>query len=167
MPLYVSPSLLCRGYEKIQRGYDWGFHTMALPYPDIPEVTEEQWRELGDTDPLESPPDEWTVLFGCRECGHVDTYAADDVALAPLERQQSARFHNETNCFSVELRCARIDCKAPAKLHVTLFAGESEKDLIRLLRSSHFDGLLPCGHQVLPIPELFYRDAHRVMSRLW
>lgn len=165
MPLYVSPSLTCRSFFDPTVEIHW----ISLPYPDIPHVTEEEWKSLGDTDedPLESPPDGWTIFFGCRECGHVDTYDFDSVGYGILERQQLAKFHNETNCFSVELQCALQSCKAPSKLHVTLFHNETERDLIRLLRSSFFHGLLPCGHQIMPIPEPFYRDAHRVMNRLW
>jgi hypothetical protein len=164
--LYARPCITCHGFMK--NPSHWCDHLSQLPYPDIPHVTEEEWSEALDIDPLELPTDEWTIFFGCRQCGYVDTYYGHSLAISSLERQQLAQFHNETNCFSVELQCARIDCKSPAKLHMTLFSGKSEKDLIRLLRLPDFCwGDLPCGHQIMPIPEPFYRNAHRVMNRLW
>ena len=165
MHLYVAPSLVCYSFR--HRGLDWSWHTIPLPYPDLPGITEDEWRNLGDKNPIVLPPDGWKVLFGCRECGHLDTYDADSVGENVLERQQSGRFHNETNCFSVKLRCARIDCKVPATLHVNLGDGETEKDLLRLLKANFFDGLLPCGHQIMSIPDRYYVDPHRILSRLW
>jgi hypothetical protein len=160
--LYISPSLLCRG---IFLGK--GFHTIPVPYPDIPEISEDQWKS-GEFDDLPlSPPDEWTALFGCRECGHLDTYGATHVALGILERSNRGRFHNETNCYVVRLQCAKVNCKAPATLYVNLKDGETGKDLLRLLKSSFFDGLLPCGHQIMPIPDRYYVDPHRILEKLW
>ena len=95
-----------------------------------------------------------------------DTYGTDLVSWRVFERNNRGRFHNETNCFSVKLQCARVDCKAPATLHVNLKDGEAEKDCLRLLKANFFDGLLPCGHQIMPIPDRYYVDPHRVMS-LW
>jgi hypothetical protein len=34
--------------------------------------------------------------------------------------------------------------------------GEAAKDLLRLLKANFFDGLLPCGHQLMPIPDRYY-----------
>jgi len=162
-PLYASPGLICHG---IYRGK--GFHSIPLPYPDIPEVgTEDQWSSEEYESQLVWPPDEWCVLFGCRECGHLDTYGARNVSEGNLGRTNRAKFHNETNCFSVRLQCAKVDCKVPATLYVNLKQGENEKDLLRLLKSSFFDGLLPCGHQIMPTPDRYYVDPHRILERLW
>lgn len=161
-PLYVSPGLICRG---IYLGKS--FHAIPLPYPDIPEVSEDQLNLAERESLLVSPPDEWCVLFGCRECGHVDTYYAYEVSEGDLERSNRARFHNETNCYSVQLQCAKADCKSPATLYVDLKQGENEKDLLRLLKSNFFEGSLPCGHPIMPIPDRYYVDPHRVINRLW
>ena len=158
-PLYISSSLLCRGRT--------GFHIIPVSYPETPEISEEQW-DSGEYEHLLSlPPAGWSVMFGCRECGHLGLYDSDSVGEGLLERSNRAKFHNETNCFAVRLRCARIDCKAPSTLYVNLKEGEAENDLLRLLRSGFFDGLLPCGHQIMPIPERYYVDPHRVIDRLW
>lgn len=140
---------------------------IPLPCPDLPQIPDDQWWSGEYEGPMDSVPDEWTVLFGCRECGHVAVYPGSHVGDRPLERLNQARFHNETNCFSVTLQCARLNCKAPATLYVNMRDGEAGKDLIRLLRSTFFAGNLPCGHEIMAIPEPFYRDAHRVMNRLW
>lgn len=160
--LYVAPSLTCAGVFQGK-----GYHNIPVPYPDLPEVSEDQWNDLEDEGPLVSPPDGWTIIFGCRECGCVCIYGVDDLGEQLLERSYRVRLHNETNCFSVKLQCAKVECKAPATLHVNLRDGESERDLLRLLKTNFFDGLLPCGHQIMPIPDRFYVDPHRVMSRLW
>lgn len=161
-PLYLSPSLVCGGVYR-----DKGFHTIPLPCPDIPEISEDQWQSGEFEDQPVSPPDTWLALFGCRECGHLDTYGATQVALGALERLNRGKFHNETNCYVVRLQCARVDCKAPATLHVNLRDGETEKDLLRLLKSSFFDGLLPCGHLIMPIPDRYYVDPHRILEKIW
>ena len=158
--LYISASLICGG---VFRGK--GFHSIPVPYSDIPEASEDQWNSGEYESLLVSPPDGWSVIFGCRESGHLGTYGVNDVGEGVLERSNRASFHNETNCFSVKLQCARVDCKAPATLHVNLKDGEAEKDLLRLLKAAFFDGLLPCGHPIVPIPDRYYVDPHRVLSR--
>src|SRR5216684_2374884 len=143
--LYISAFLICGG---VFRGK--GFHSIPVPYSDIPEASEDQWNSGEYESLLVSPPDGWSVIFGCRESGHLGTYGVNDVGEGVLERSNRASFHNETNCFSVKLHCARVDCKAPATLHVNLKDGEAEKDLLRLLKAAFFDGLLPCGHPIMP-----------------
>lgn len=163
--LYISPSLICKSiFERHKRT---AFHSIPVPYPDIPEVSEEL-RQSGEVDNLiVSPPDGWSAVFGCRECGHLAVYSANDVGEGVLERSNRATFHNETNCFSVKLQCTNINCKAPATMHSNLKDGESAKDLLQLLKTNFFDGLLPCGHLIMAIPERYYLDAHRVLARLW
>ena len=142
--LYVSPEFICHSILDPRRPRRY-FHAFPIPYPNIPEVSEDQWRSGEYEDRLEWPLDEWRVLFGCRECGYVATYDADALGETILERNNQANFHNETNCYSVQLQCAKIDCKAPAKLHVNLKDGEGAKELLRLLKESFFDGALPCA----------------------
>jgi hypothetical protein len=155
--IYVAPFMFC---ERCMLD-------IPLPYPDLPQVTDDQWREGEYESPMDSVPDEWTALFGCRECGHVAVYPGWHVGDKPQERANQARFHSETNCFSVRIQCAQQNCKVPATVYVNMHDGEGGKDLVRLLRSGFFLGNLPCGHQIIPIPEPYYRDAHRVLSRLW
>jgi hypothetical protein len=138
-----------------------------LPYPDLPEIAKEQWLSGEYELLLVSPSHDWKALFGCRECGHVDIYTEDDIGHRLLERSERVRLHGGTNYFPVELQCAKLTCKAPATLNIELRNGESEPDLLRLLKSSYFVGQLPCGHPIMPIPERFYRDPHRLMNRLW
>jgi hypothetical protein len=128
--LYVIPEFFC---EKC--GAD-----LRLPYPDLPEVTDSQWREGQYTGPMDSLPDGWTVVFGCRKCGHVDIYDVDWVGETFVQKRNRGRYHNETNCFSVRLQCARLDCKAPTTLHTDLEDKEGAPDLIQLLRKGFFHG---------------------------
>jgi hypothetical protein len=161
-PLYISSSLMCHGTFRSKQ-----FHVIPLPYPDTPEVSEDQWSSGEYEHLLALPPDGWSAIFGCRECGHLDTYGADQVGEGVLERSNRAKFHNETNCFSVQLQCAKVKCKAPATVYVNLRERENERDFLRLLKTSFFDGLLPCGHQIMPIPDRYYVDCRRILSRLW
>jgi hypothetical protein len=122
---------------------------IPVPYPNTPEISEDQWNSGDYESLLVLPPEGWSLVFGCRECGHLGTYGANDVGEGIIERVNRASFHNGTNCFSVKLQCARIECKISATMHVNLQDGEAEKDLLRLLKTSFFDGLLPCGHPFL------------------
>lgn len=140
---------------------------IPVPYPDLPQTTYDRLCEQEYESLLVSPPDGWNAVLGCRECGHVDTYPGDHMGETLVEKMTQGVFHNETNCFSVKLQCARADCKAPATLHVNLKDGETEKDLLRLLKANFFGGVLPCGHQVMPIPDRYYVDCRRILSRLW
>jgi hypothetical protein len=154
---YVAPSLFC---EKC-------LLDIPLPYPGLPQTNHDQWCGQEYKSPMDSVPDGWSIVFGCRECGHVDTYSEDWVGDSLVEKETQGVFHNETNCFSVRLQCARVNCKAPATLHVNLGDGETEKDLLKLLKANFFGGLLPCGHQLMPIPDRYYVDPRRILTRLW
>lgn len=151
--LYAAPFFSCpASYE----------HLIPLPYPDLPEITEAQWKSTEDVDLLKLPPDTWTSIFGCRECGLIHIYDTEAIEEHLIERVSRGRYHNDANCFSVELQCANLNCKSPARLHVNMKDGEHEKDLLRLLKSSFFHGCLPCRHDLMPIPDRFYRNVHRV-----
>jgi hypothetical protein len=100
-------------------------------------------------------------------CGHIETYPEWHVGDTLVEKETRGTFQNETNCYSVRLQCAKVNCKAPATLHVNLKDGEAERDLLRLLKTNFFGGSLPCGHTIMPIPDRYYTDPHRVLNRLW
>jgi len=154
---YVAPFFYCEQCMAV----------IPLPYPDLPRTNHDQWCGQEYTSPMDTVPEEWSVFFGCRECGHVDTYPGWHVGDSLVEKESQGVFHNETNCFSVKLQCAKVSCKAPATLYVNLKDGEVAKDLLRLLKANFFGGLLPCGHQLMPIPDRYYVDCRRILSRLW
>jgi hypothetical protein len=130
--LYLAPSMFCRKCMTV----------IPLPYSHLPQIDHGQWYEEEYTGPMDSVPDKWSVLFGCRECGHVETYPGWHVGDSVVEKETQGVFHNETNCYSVKLQCARVECKL-AILHVNLKNDEAEKDLLRLLKSAFFVGQLP------------------------
>lgn len=165
MYLYLRMFLYCNN-QNCPTAHQLG-DSFCLPYPDLPEVSEDQWSSGEYEHLLVSPSREWKGLFGCRECGHVDTYTDDHIGHRVLERTERVRLHGGTNYFSVRLQCSKLECRAPATLNVELRNGEAESDLLRLLRSSYFVGQLPCGHPIMKIPDCFYRDPHRLMNRLW
>jgi hypothetical protein len=140
---------------------------IPLPYPDLPLTDHDHWTAGEYESPMETIPDEWKITLGCRECGHVETYPGWHVGDWLVERPTRGKFHNDANMFSVGMRCAKMDCKAPATLHTNLKDGEVEKEFLGLLKQAFFHGSLPCGHQIMPIPECYYADPHRVLSRLW
>ena len=154
---YVAPFIWCVDCMK----------PIRIPYPSIPQTNHDQWSGTEYISPLVSPPDSWRVLLGCRECGLIGTYSEEDLGESVVEKTTLGKFQSETNCYSVELRCAQAACKSPSILHADMKDGETERDLIRLLRANFFHGALPCGHELMPIGEALYRDAHRVMNRLW
>lgn len=155
--LYVAPHITC---EKC-------FDFILLPYPRLPEVEEAEWRGGEYTGPSDSVPDGWHIVFGCRKCGHVGIYDAEFVGDSLVQKPNRGVFHSETNCFSVQLQCATIDCKSLATMYAVLESGENETDLIDLLKTGFFRGTLPCSHPLMPMPAERYRDPHRVLHSLW
>lgn len=152
---YEAPVIKCSGCPCL----------IPLPYPDLPQTDADRAFRPGNTSQLEFPSDEWSAIFGCRECGRVDTYHGQDVEANIALRQSEGRYHNDATCFCVELRCGEVHCKAPATLYVDT-PNEAEASLLGLLRASHFRGRLPCGHEIAPIPRDFYK-IRRIVSRLW
>jgi hypothetical protein len=139
---------------------------LLLPFPDLPEITEAQCSEQEYKGPMDSVPDGWSIVCGCRKCGHVDIYDADWLGESVVPKRVQAKYRSDTNCFCVQLQCARLDCKTPATLHTNLEYKEGAPDLIHFLRQGFFHGTLPCGHPLMPLPYELYRDCHRI-QRLW
>jgi hypothetical protein len=159
--------------------------SMALPYPNLPEIpqtaTERHWQPE-DRNLLELPSDEWSVVLGCRGCGHVDTYREPRVNANAVPHQSQGRYHDEAVLYCVEFPCGDRHCKAPSKILVDMRAsmgyvslttglpshmrGETDRDLLQLIRRGHFQWKMPCGHYLTPVPEPYYK-IHRVLDRLW
>jgi hypothetical protein len=154
---YVAPNMHCHKCWAV----------IPLPCPDLPQTNHDLWCGQEYKSPTESVPDGWNLLFGCRECGHIEIRVEDHIGHWLVEKETQGKFQNETHCFSVKLQCAKIDCKAPATLHVNLKDGEGANDLLRLLKTNFFGGPLPCGHQIMPVPDRYYVDPHRVLNSLW
>jgi|ERR1700722_19249900 len=155
--IYVAPMLSCRECTA----------SILLPYPRLPLITEDQWSAGEFEGPMDTVPETWSVLLGCRECGHVEVYPWWHVGESIVQKETQGVFHSDANCFSVRLQCAKISCKSPGTLHVNLRDRENEKDLLKLLKSGFFDGKPPCGHPIMPIPDRYYVDPRRVMTCLW
>ena len=88
-------------------------------------------------------------------------YTRRDVHWDPVSKTGRGKFHSGCTCFSIELQCARRDCKVPATVHIEK-SGATEAEVEKLLLNGFFVGDLSCGHSVLPPPKGRYR-IQRVM----
>jgi hypothetical protein len=136
-----------------------------LPYENLPQTDQAVGLLISDTDLLESPADEWSAVFGCRECGRVDSYGTKDIFVGIVDKAFQGRYHDDATLFLAEFPCANRSCTIPAKLYVDIRHG-TEKDLAELLKSGFFLGNLSCGHLIGSVP-LFHCKIRRILQRLW
>ena len=152
------PGLECkRGH----RGSDLVCAPIILPYPNLKAMTWEDIPEEGIHLP-DWPPDGWSTLFGCSECGFVSEYFSLDVEWGLIPKSAPGRFHSGADCFCIEFRCGQRNCKAPTKLHVQR-SGLTESAVRDLLRRPFFIGSLPCGHDVPSLPAREY-SVRKIMD---
>lgn len=154
----VMPTLHCRGTNNPR------CEPILLPYQNLKAYGEDEdlWSEGIHLSGW--PPDGWSVVFGCSECGFVSQYLASDVHLTYSQRSHPGRFHSGANCFCTEFRCGQRSCRVPTKVHVEK-QGATERDILDLFRSAFFVGSLLCGHAIVPVPESEYR-IHKVMDAI-
>jgi hypothetical protein len=136
---------------------------MVLPFAFLPES---YWNDE-DLDPTQEqtieyltrwPEDTWRAAIGCPSCGKVLPYARRDVDWSWAPFQEEGRYSSDTNCYRIELECARKDCRLPAKFHTVLNDQiPTESGLLDKLHRGFFGGTCPAGHDLLPIPKERYR----------
>lgn len=131
---------------------------IVLPYSDLRAVPEEEQTDLWLEERYQPdwPPDEWSATFGCSICGFLSQYTSVDVEWEIVPRSHPGVYHSGANCFCIEFRCAQRNCKAPARIQVEKIEA-TERDILNLFRESFFIGTLPCGHEILSLPEREYR----------
>lgn len=134
---------------------------IVLPYSGLRAVPEEERSNLWLEEKYQPdwPSNEWSAIFGCSACGFLSQYTCFDVEWEIVPKSAPGVFHSGANCFCIEFRCARKNCKAPTTIHVEKH-GATESDILRLFRESFFLGTLPCGHEILSLPEREYKIMH-------
>jgi hypothetical protein len=154
--VYVVPELQCEECAT----------DLLLPFPELPEITEGQWSAQEYKSLMDSAPDGWNIVFGCRKCGHVGIYDADWISESVVPKRVQAKYHSDTNCFCVQVECATSGCEPPPTIYANLRYREGAPDLIYLLRQGFFRGTLPCTHPLMPLPYQSYCDCRQI-QRLW
>jgi hypothetical protein len=151
----------CAPYLKCGRCGD----QIPLPYGTLhPLGDEEEWNGPEDNSLLEMPLDGWSVIYGCKECGIVQSYDTSDVYSQLVARDTKGAYPDDATAFYVEFLCANKNCKIPTKVLVDM-KGELEADFLRLLESGRLLGDLPCGHSFV-LRKGAYMTS-RVSARLW
>jgi hypothetical protein len=137
-----------------------------VPFPEGDEDTIVEYSEQEDSSLLEMPPDGWSVVYGCIECGCVGVYDASLVQAHHFLVEIEGLCHDYATAYAVEFSCANVHCKAPAKVLVDM-TGVEEADIRRLLATGNLVGDLACGHSfVLPNQPDRYKIS-RVSGRIW
>jgi len=154
----LSPYVVCK---HAKRPDDIECSLIVLPYPNLKASDWDQLVEEGIRLP-DWPPDGWSALFGCSECGFVSEYFFLDVDWRLVPRLAPGVFHSGADCFCIEFQCGQKSCKAPTKLHVQR-SELTENAVLDLLRRPFFIGSLPCGHDVPSLPFNQYQ-IHKVMD---
>jgi hypothetical protein len=146
---YLAPIIECKNPRNDFRNSEYDpdrvCHTIFLPYPILPLATYDE-----TADPIDWPAMDWKRPFVCIECGQFQEYSESDVTWIEVIKSGPGQYRNDTNCFSVELTCARPDCKTPIKFFVEL-QNCTEADLRNEIKRG-FMGNWLCGHPALPNP---------------
>jgi len=144
---YAAPMMTCLNPRNSSLGinyadFDNACQNIPLPFPILPAAGGglPGW-----------PPDGWSKNFACIDCGHVYVYAKADVYWVTVPKLSAGQFRNETNCFSVELRCGRKGCAIPVKFHIEIF-DKTEDDLKRDIRKGFVGNWPSCGHPAIADP---------------
>lgn len=156
---YEGPFLECVGLS------DQGCDGMApLPYDNLPQTDYEQllWQDVSQ---LEWPSDEWTIFFGCRDCGLVANRGRANLVSEPIPKESEGRFRNDATLHCVEFPCANTSCKVQTKMYVDISDGSVE-GLLRDMKEMKFHGSLLCGHPIKPVPSPLCKVLP-VTTRLW
>jgi hypothetical protein len=157
---YLAPFIFCNNqYFRHEGGF-------PLPFDNLPQTNLDELIESEEKDRLVWPPDGWSAMFGCFACGFVDNYVSDDVNDSVVQKDSEGVFHSDGVCICVEALCGDGRCRLPAKWYVDI-SGATESDLLQRLRSNHFFGTLPCGHEIRTTIDKSSFRLYRVMNRLW
>jgi hypothetical protein len=130
---------------------------LAFPYPNPPQVS-----NIASVLPeLKLPSSKWSALLGCADCGHVCRYDACDVRSVIVPT-----FANSgTVMLGVEFLCGQELCGLRAEIFVDSH-DRTEADIQKLVKTVHFHGKLPCGHDVEPLLQ-GPCGIRRITDRLW
>lgn len=141
------PGVICK--NPIPRVHDSRYALLVLPIP-MPPVEDE---EIPDW-----PSETWRATLGCRECGHVYDYTAQDVRWESVPILGRVRSHN-ANCYRVQAPCPSPTCRTRLDFYVNLHPEETEFVLRKLLEvEKFFQGFCPGGdHKIRPLPQAQYR----------
>jgi len=157
---YLAPFVFCKNQYAPHNG---GF---PLPFDNLPQTNMAGPYQPEDKGLLVLPPDGWSAMFGCFQCGLVDTYTADDVDDEVVQKRSEGRYHSDGVCFCVEALCGDGRCGLPTKWYVDI-SGATENDLRQRLQHNYFFGTLPCGHEIRTTIDKSSFRPYRVMNRLW
>ena len=112
-----------------------------------------------DRDQLGWPSDGWKAFFACSSCGFLYEYSAQDLQTDFVRKQSRGKYYSGANCFCIEIECADMHCKSPARFHVEK-SGADESGISTLLRGAFFVGPLPCGHAIPARAKSISRVTH-------
>jgi len=162
-PLFVLFGFDCLGCEDI----------IWLPVENPSQVEFEGGKPIPNSSLLERPPERWSEVFGCIQCGRIATYAGDLVRPFAIPQSLMPRFRACADVYHVVFACGEKGCRSPVSLHVDISAfhaastGTGTEHAVAALRSGVFDDqMLPCGHSYQRIPPERYRVT-RVTTRMW
>jgi transcription elongation factor Elf1 len=152
---YLAPMLICQCGARIE-----------LPYSNLPQTDQDGKILLRAEDPPELPSEDWTATFGCRRCGHVSIYYADDVTIAPVLKWAEGIHQSGKGVYAVRFPCGDKRCTTPVSIHVDIGDGNAS-EVVAALRSGIYDEQrLPCGHAIKTVPAKFYQ-VEPVIRRMW
>jgi hypothetical protein len=156
--MYDEPEIRCKAITDPGCGERMVLPFSVLPESYWPDEFGEYTQERIDEYQSRWPSDTWQAAIGCPFCGKILLYARDDVGWNETEHSEEGRFSSDTKCYRVELECARIDCRVPAKFHTVLGGAiRNETALLDKLSRGFFGGQCSVGHDLLPIPKEKYR----------
>jgi hypothetical protein len=163
---YLNPALECPTIKcRLKQKLIW------LPYGRLPE-SDEGGTPLGDSDPVQLPPDGWSEDFGCIACGRISTYAGRQVEMWPVQKNSGSIYHTHADVWRVTVPCADKNCGSLISVHLDMrdYRGTPNtahaRDAIDALKNALSGWKARCGHELKEIPKPFYH-AERVTHRMW
>src|SRR5262245_24243149 len=149
---YWTPRLLCKR-QASTRGDGWDHH-IGLPFPRLePRVIDWSiWPPPSITP--DWPHEDWCALVGCRECGLVTRYFANDVDWGIVVHERVGQYCADVVCIRVDLRCGAGECTEPVSFHTTIADRnpKSYDSLFHDLKTGLIVGQCVKGHRCAPAP---------------
>src|SRR5437879_5678279 len=102
--LFEQPIIDCRQCHRV----------LPLTYGKLPQITLARVFDTESERQFLWPPDGWKVVFGCPECGRVDSYVSDDVYSQTGRLGEVAGYHDSATLFVATFPCGKLHCKAPS-----------------------------------------------------
>lgn len=128
------------------------------------------FASLGRTaDGLIGWPEDGTDLYlACPACRRVSVHCQADPRDFPEDDQ--SLIHKGKVWIHVALLCATEGCNTPAEFHVLLNQASNDQLVLELqtkLDMAYWTGVLPCGHQIAPVPAGCWYFDRPHNGRLW